>query len=103
MFEANNLSLENKFSKENSVFHPVEIVFFRIPNFLETSLFAIPFSFSYVFPLSIYLLASFSRQISFSKFFFLYVFFFSRTFTNHRTTVEEGEYFFNSSLPLPPA
>ena len=77
MFEANNLSLENKFSKENSAFHPVEIVFFRIPNFLETSLFAIPFSFSYVFPLSIYLLAFFSRQISFSKFFFLYVFFFT--------------------------
>ena len=29
--------------------------------------------------------------------------FLSRTFTIHRTAVEGGDYFFNSSLPLPPA
>ena len=30
-------------------------------------------------------------------------FFFSRTFTNHRTGGEGGGHFFNASLPLPPA
>ena len=36
-------------------------------------------------------------------FFFFYLGFLSRTFTNHRTAGEEGGNFFNSSLPLPPA
>ena len=36
-------------------------------------------------------------------FFFLYLLFFSRTFTNHRTAGERGGHFFNnSSLPLSP-
>ena len=35
--------------------------------------------------------------------FFFYLGFLSRAFTNHRTTREGGGYFFNSSLPLPPA
>ena len=34
-------------------------------------------------------------------FFFFYLGFFSRTFTNYRTA-EQGEDFFNSSLPLSP-
>ena len=36
-------------------------------------------------------------------FFFSYLDFLSRTFTNHRTAGEGGGHFFNSSLPLPPA
>ena len=36
-------------------------------------------------------------------FFFFYLGFLSRTFTNHRTAGEGGGHFFNSSLPLPPA
>ena len=36
-------------------------------------------------------------------FFFFYVGFLSRTFTNHRTAGEGGGCFFNSSLPLPSA
>ena len=36
-------------------------------------------------------------------FIFFYLGFLLRTFTNHRTAEEGGEYFFNSSLPLPPA
>ena len=35
--------------------------------------------------------------------FFYYLGFLSRTFTNHRTAVEGGEHFFDSSLPLPSA
>ena len=35
--------------------------------------------------------------------FFFHLGFLSRTFTNHRTAREGGGYFFNSSLPLPPA
>ena len=35
--------------------------------------------------------------------FFFYLGFLSRTFTIHRTAGEVGGYFFNSSLPLPPA
>ena len=35
--------------------------------------------------------------------FFFYLGFPSRTFTNHRTTGEEGGHLFNFSLPLPPA
>ena len=42
-----------------------------------------------------------------SKFFFFFFFFclgvLSRPFMNHRTAGEWGGYFFNSSLPLPPA
>ena len=36
-------------------------------------------------------------------FFFFYLGFLLRTFTNHRTAGEGGGHFFNSSLPLPPA
>ena len=36
-------------------------------------------------------------------FFFFCLGFLSRPFTNHRTAGEGGGYFFNSSLPLPPA
>ena len=36
-------------------------------------------------------------------FFFFYVVFLSRTFTNHRTAGKGGGYFINSSLPIPPA
>ena len=36
-------------------------------------------------------------------FFFFYLGFLSRPFTNHRTAGEGGGHFFNSSLPLPPA
>ena len=36
-------------------------------------------------------------------YFFFYVGFLSRTFTNHRTAGEGGGHFINSSLPLPPA
>ena len=35
-------------------------------------------------------------------FFFFYLGFLSRPFTNHRTAGEGGGHFFNSSLPLPP-
>ena len=38
----------------------------------------------------------------FDFFFFFYLGFLSRTFTNHRTAREGGGHFFNSSLPLPP-
>ena len=34
--------------------------------------------------------------------FFFYLGFLSRTFTNHKTAGDRGEYFFNSSTPLPP-
>ena len=37
------------------------------------------------------------------NFFFFYLDFLSRPFTNHRTAGEGGGHFFNSSLPLPPA
>ena len=37
------------------------------------------------------------------QFYFFYLDFLSRTFTNHRTAGEAGGHFFNSSLPLPPA
>ena len=40
---------------------------------------------------------------SFIFFFFFYLGFLSRTFTNHRTAGEEGAHFFISSLPVPPA
>ena len=36
-------------------------------------------------------------------FFFFYLGFLSRTFTNHWTAGEGRGHFFNSSLPLPPA
>ena len=36
-------------------------------------------------------------------FFFFYVGFLSRTFTNHRIAGEGGGHFINSTLPLPPA
>ena len=36
-------------------------------------------------------------------YFFFYVGFLSRTFTNHSTAGKGGGYFINSSLPLPPA
>ena len=39
----------------------------------------------------------------FDVFFFFYVGFLSRTFTNHRTAGEGGGHFINSSVPLPPA
>ena len=39
----------------------------------------------------------------FSRIFFLFLDFFLRTFTNHWATGEGRGYFFNSSLPLPPA
>ena len=37
------------------------------------------------------------------QYFFFYLGFHSRTFTNHRTAGEGGGHFFNSSLPLPTA
>ena len=37
------------------------------------------------------------------QFYFFYLDFLSRTFTNHRTAGEGGGQFFNSSIPLPPA
>ena len=43
------------------------------------------------------------RFRSFCLFFFFYLGFISRTFTNHRTAREGGGHSINSSLPLPPA
>ena len=49
------------------------------------------------------LIYSANQSTGFSLYIFFYLEFLSRTFTIHRTAVEEGGYFFNSSLPLSPA
>ena len=43
------------------------------------------------------------QNMFFSRFFFFYLGFLSRPFTNHRTAGEGGGHFFNSSPALPPA
>ena len=43
------------------------------------------------------------KNCLFDNFFFFYLDFLSRTFTNHRTSGEVGGHFIHSSLPLPPA
>ena len=56
-----------------------------------------------IYPTVLFFLRQTVFSLHFSDFFFFYLGFLSQPFTNHRTTREGGEHFFNFSLPLSPA
>ena len=69
---------------------------------------ALTLFFIFFFTLRVDIRVLLSHFFFFRFFFFFCLFFFflgfhSRTFTIHRTAAEGGRFFFNSSLPLPPA